>query len=274
MFDLEQSIAEWRKHMRAAGIKTPVPLEELEIHLREEIERQVESGLNEQEAFELSSKQIGQPAILKTEFKKNENTAMKKIGILATFIGTVIILRILTNIPNAAHSSLNERRGWLIIGGAILFFGLSNAFFYFESRDSWNVSLWKIIGITYSTFAVGLSSLPVILFLTVPKFSAAVDVTGRILVFTALTVSLLSVLGWKKCWKFLPIVRDPQTRTMAGIAGCILGLLFVALCFFMTPLHFSIGIVLLAWTLAVASVLGGMGYGLEKAAQERIVAKP
>ena len=51
MFDLEQSIAEWRQQMLAAGIKTPVPLEELEIHLREEIERQMKSGLNEQTGF-------------------------------------------------------------------------------------------------------------------------------------------------------------------------------------------------------------------------------
>ena len=30
MFDLEQAIAGWRRQMQAAGIKTPVPLEELE----------------------------------------------------------------------------------------------------------------------------------------------------------------------------------------------------------------------------------------------------
>ena len=47
----KQSIAEWRKQMLAAGIKTPVPLEELEIHLREEIERQMQSGMNEQASF-------------------------------------------------------------------------------------------------------------------------------------------------------------------------------------------------------------------------------
>ena len=43
MFDLEQSIADLRRQMLAAGIKTPVPLEELEIHLREEIEQQSKS---------------------------------------------------------------------------------------------------------------------------------------------------------------------------------------------------------------------------------------
>ena len=47
MPDLEKSIAEWRRQMLAAGIKTPVPLEELEIHLREEIEQQMKSGIGE-----------------------------------------------------------------------------------------------------------------------------------------------------------------------------------------------------------------------------------
>jgi hypothetical protein len=71
MFDLEQSIADWRREMLAAGIKTPVPLEELEIHLREEIERQVKSGLNEPEAFCSAVQKIGQPNLLKTEFTKS-----------------------------------------------------------------------------------------------------------------------------------------------------------------------------------------------------------
>ena len=35
MFNLEEKISEWRKQMLAAGIRSPVPLEELEIHLRE-----------------------------------------------------------------------------------------------------------------------------------------------------------------------------------------------------------------------------------------------
>ena len=55
MFNLEQSLADWRQQMLAAGIKTPVPLEELETHLREEIERQMKSGLPKQEAFEISA---------------------------------------------------------------------------------------------------------------------------------------------------------------------------------------------------------------------------
>lgn len=269
MFNLEQSIIEWRRQMLAAGIRTPVPLEELEIHLREEIERQVKSGLSEQTAFETSASRMGRPETLKCEFKKNEGTAIKKIGLLATLIGVAIIFRILTEYLGWAPSSQNEQRAWLITGGTFIFFGLSNAFIYFEPGDSRNVRRWKIIGIFYSTFAVWLSMLPIFLFLTVPKFSAAASMAGRILAFAALAVSILSVLGWRKCRAVLPVVPNHRTRTMLGIIGCILGLFFVVLVFFMRPLNYSIGIILGPWTLAMASVLGGVGYGLEKAAEER-----
>src|ERR1017187_7008882 len=70
MFDLDQSIADWRKQMLAAGIKTPVPLEELEIHLREDIAQQMQSGLSAQQAFGIAVKKIGHAPELKREFKK------------------------------------------------------------------------------------------------------------------------------------------------------------------------------------------------------------
>ena len=56
--------------MLAAGIQSPVPMEELEIHLREEIERQMKSGANQQHAFETAHAQIGQAEPIKAEFKK------------------------------------------------------------------------------------------------------------------------------------------------------------------------------------------------------------
>jgi hypothetical protein len=72
MFDLEQSIAGWRRQMLAAGIKTPVPLEELESHLRDEIERQAESGLNAAEAFPAAVHKIGAAQGIQSEFRKVE----------------------------------------------------------------------------------------------------------------------------------------------------------------------------------------------------------
>ena len=67
---LEQSISEWRKQMLAAGIQTPVPLEELEIHLREEIERQMLAGADAETAFQSAAEKIGRMETLKAEFTK------------------------------------------------------------------------------------------------------------------------------------------------------------------------------------------------------------
>jgi len=91
MFDLEKSIADWRQQMLAAGIRTPVPLEELEIHLRDEIERQVQSGLSRQQVFGIAVKKIGQAPELKSEFKKvNAPMEIQKIIKLAGVICVVV----------------------------------------------------------------------------------------------------------------------------------------------------------------------------------------
>ena len=70
MFNLEKEISGWRKQMIAAGIKTPVPLEELEIHLREDIAQQMQSGLSAPQAFGIAVEKIGQAPEIKREFKK------------------------------------------------------------------------------------------------------------------------------------------------------------------------------------------------------------
>ncbi len=70
MFNFEKAIAEWRQQMLAAGIKTAESLDELENHLREEVEKQIKSGQNPRQAFETAIDQIGGPAILKKEFAK------------------------------------------------------------------------------------------------------------------------------------------------------------------------------------------------------------
>jgi hypothetical protein len=97
MSNLEHSLSEGRQQMLAAGIKAPVPLEELESHLHEEIEQQVKSGRNEQTAFDISVRQMGQPGVLKNEFKKSEGTFMKQIakigaGIIGVLVGMALIM--------------------------------------------------------------------------------------------------------------------------------------------------------------------------------------
>jgi hypothetical protein len=69
MFDLEQAVVKWRRQMLAAGIKAPVPLDELEVHLRDEVREQTQAGIGEQPAFESAVQKLGCSSVLKNEFE-------------------------------------------------------------------------------------------------------------------------------------------------------------------------------------------------------------
>ena len=70
MFDLDHAIASWRRQMQAAGIKSPEVLDELESHLRDDMEQQVCSGSSAPQAFENAVQRIGRAAVLECEFDK------------------------------------------------------------------------------------------------------------------------------------------------------------------------------------------------------------
>jgi len=67
---LEKQITEWRRQMLAAGIKSPVPLEELEGHLRDDIEEQMRQGIGAEAAFDVAVERLGRADVLKREFKQ------------------------------------------------------------------------------------------------------------------------------------------------------------------------------------------------------------
>jgi Clp amino terminal domain, pathogenicity island component len=82
MFNLEQSFVEWRRQMRAAGINNSSVLDELECHLREDVERGMQSGLSGEAAFQAGVKRIGLPISLKREFAKVAPGKWVLLGIL------------------------------------------------------------------------------------------------------------------------------------------------------------------------------------------------
>jgi len=101
MFDLEAKIAEWRKQMRAAGVEQGEEIEELETHLREEIERRMRIGATAQEAFELACREVGPASILGAEFDKVSKTKRRKqmtrtlailVALFATNFGGAMVL--------------------------------------------------------------------------------------------------------------------------------------------------------------------------------------
>ena len=108
MSDLEKSIANWRKQMLAAGIQTPATLDELELHLREEIEQQVKSGLDEQKAFEATAQQIGQATVLKTEFSKVGETFYERLKQLVCTLAGISNYQLATNM-NTPNQNIEPR---------------------------------------------------------------------------------------------------------------------------------------------------------------------
>src|ERR1044071_6437277 len=70
MFNLEQSISEWRWQMLSAGVENPDIVDELESHLREDLARRMQSGESEEQAFEGAVQGVGQASLLKHEFAK------------------------------------------------------------------------------------------------------------------------------------------------------------------------------------------------------------
>jgi hypothetical protein len=70
MFNLDEAIIGWRRQMLAARIPSPVPLEELENHLRDDVEQHMRSGLTAEQAFQAAVQRIGHAAEIQREFGK------------------------------------------------------------------------------------------------------------------------------------------------------------------------------------------------------------
>jgi len=86
MFDLESSITNWRAQMLATGIESPIPLDELENHLREDVDEQMRSGVDEQQAFQAAVQRLGQGRKLEAEFAKAARARQMAVWLVLTAI--------------------------------------------------------------------------------------------------------------------------------------------------------------------------------------------
>src|SRR5438552_2273220 len=73
MFDLESQIRRWRSDLAAAMGNLPEPLDELESHLRDDIDRRIQLGADAQSAFEAARAQLGQAKRLAQEFARTSD---------------------------------------------------------------------------------------------------------------------------------------------------------------------------------------------------------
>jgi len=166
MFDLETSIVDWRRQMLAAGIQSPVPLEELEIHLREDIERQMKSGLNAQRAFEDAIQDIGKANMLKSEFEKVDATKVTRtlkqyraimvacLGMESLFWATCLLLKVgrFSEITAAQQMSGLAAVAVMILLAGIGLFGHGPANLSRRVRDLICISRGRLLGLLWVWF--------------------------------------------------------------------------------------------------------------------------
>lgn len=124
MFNLDQAISGWRRQMNAAGIKSPEVLDELESHLREDIERRARGGADISELFHRAVAQFGQPQSLKAEFDRiKERKYMKRgmmigAGIIGVMVGMALVMPAVAQYRQIGAMHNNEP--WLFLIGSLM----------------------------------------------------------------------------------------------------------------------------------------------------------
>lgn len=80
MFNMELSIKIWKKSLRKNRTLEDGYIEELEQHLRDEIERNVNTGISEDEAFDIAVQNVGEVETINFEYFKTDTAANKMSG--------------------------------------------------------------------------------------------------------------------------------------------------------------------------------------------------
>jgi hypothetical protein len=136
MFNLDQASANWRRRLMAAGIKSSEILDELECHLRQDVQWQKQAGLAEEQAFKTAVERIGDAGALKTEFDKNNSIKRMKAliisaGMLAILVGLAFVLPAVAQYRHSGAMT-NQEVGLFVLGGALTLGGGGAAVFGFK----------------------------------------------------------------------------------------------------------------------------------------------
>ena len=136
MFDVETQISSWKDYLRARGNFKEPDIEELEGHLREEIDNLQAKGLSVDEAFFISVKRLGNADALSREFSKiNTESLWKQLMIepgdphskarIRRETGFIVILCLLAG----TFAKLPELFGFHLFGGQEVFYFKNLSFF-------------------------------------------------------------------------------------------------------------------------------------------------
>jgi len=189
MFNLEQAINEWRKRMTASGINAPAVLDELESHVREEVERQTIAGVDAAKAFASAVQKMGPASALRKEFKKSRGAVVVEKLMLAAAVvvlGFGIFLSGVTVV--FCYLTLAER----IIGAIAMILTIVTAFAWpaLVSRLPVIQSTRKLHAAQIFCLAVGFGVCTLFIQLVVPRFAPADGIVPAVGFFGVFFIAL------------------------------------------------------------------------------------
>jgi hypothetical protein len=114
MFDLDDAVAGWRRNLEEVGVKRDEDLDELEGHLRDEIEELGRSGLPQEDAFHEATRRLGDARELNQEFSKVGDQRSR-------------LLQLIEREVHLMNTTKNVARGSLVTT-LLLFIGFSGLF--------------------------------------------------------------------------------------------------------------------------------------------------
>jgi len=99
MSRLEDDVENWKQQLLQHQTMTASDIDELQIHLLEEMDNLIVTGLNQEEAFLIASRRIGNPKDISCEFAKINNVVIWKNRFFWMIIG-ILILQIFSSCAN------------------------------------------------------------------------------------------------------------------------------------------------------------------------------
>ena len=234
MHNLEQLIAEWRKAMMAAPRVGYETLDELESHLRENVDQLVRSGMTEAEAFQRAVAQLGRAPTIAAEFQKLKQGTWLPVKLVIGFgvIAALAIAILLIARFGAGRTSLllAVHVFTVTLGYTTTFLVGALGICFVSQRCVSDHSPLRIRSLRRVTFALGcvaavLTAIGVVLAMIWAKAE-----WGRYWAWDAKETGALCVMVWQLC--FLCVHRLARATTHGLLVMSVIGNIIVSLGWF------------------------------------------
>jgi hypothetical protein len=255
----ESFISQWRQTLSNAPHLTPETLDELESHLREQIEKLVQSGVPEAEACKRAVAELGSSATIANEFRKLDAATWLPVKFVSGIgIALVLVLAIfLVGRPNAGADVLLAVHIFTVTLGyaAALLLGVLGACFVVQRARS-DFSPLRLASLGRVTFVfAAVSTICTAIGVILAMFWAHRE-WGRYWDWDSKEIGGLCVVVWMSGFLLAHSVRWVSTRGL--LVASLLGSNVVSLAWFAPGLPAGLhahGLPSVAWLLLPAAIV-------------------